>query len=85
MKSFFTPKWVSLFGSILLLIGVWEGPAREMTAVIGGFFLAWLLAVGLHELGHVMAGRWNGFEFGFLAFGPIQFEQTKSGIKLREN
>ncbi|MHA7136814.1 site-2 protease family protein [Rossellomorea arthrocnemi] len=56
-----------------------------MTAVIGGLFLAWLLAVGLHELGHVMAGRWNGFEFGFLAFGPIQFEQTKSGIKLREN
>ncbi|RBP02974.1 site-2 protease family protein [Rossellomorea aquimaris] len=85
MKSFFTPKWVSLLGFFLFSIGVWNEPTREMTAVIGGLFLAWLLAVGLHELGHVMAGRWNGFEFGFLAFGPIQFEQTKNGIKLRGN
>ncbi|MGF3104760.1 site-2 protease family protein [Rossellomorea sp. DUT-2] len=85
MKSFFTPKWLSLLGLFLLLIGVWYEPTREMTAVIGGLFLAWLLSVGLHELGHVMAGRWNGFEFGFLALGAIQFEQTKSGIQLREN
>ncbi|MGM0751559.1 MAG: M50 family metallopeptidase [Bacillota bacterium] len=83
--SFITPKWLSILGVFLFLIGVWYEPTREETAVIGGLFLAWLIAVGLHELGHVIVGRWNGFEFGFLSVGPFQIEQTENGYRLTEN
>lgn len=39
----------------------------------------------LHELGHVMAGKFVGFEFEFLTFGPISILKNSNGFKISEN
>lgn len=43
--------------------------------------VAWLVAVGLHELGHVLAGLARGFRFHWLTVGPFKWKQK--GGKLR--
>lgn len=41
--------------------------------------LAWLLAVALHELGHALAGRLQGFRLYWLAVGPLMWRRQPTG------
>ncbi|WP_342601096.1 M50 family metallopeptidase [Psychrobacillus sp. FSL H8-0483] len=85
MKSILTPKWVSFFGFLLILVGLSFKDTYEMTAMIGSLLLAMWVAIAMHELGHVIFGYLSGFEFVFFAFGPVQIEKTIDGIKMKEN
>ncbi|TYZ08125.1 M50 family metallopeptidase [Hymenobacter lutimineralis] len=41
--------------------------------------VAWLVAVGLHELGHALAGRLQGFRLHWLTVGPLMWRRQPSG------
>jgi len=47
--------------------------------------VAALLAIGLHELGHVLAGRALGFRFVWLTVGPFKWKQMPAGLKFEWN
>lgn len=85
MKSLYSPKWVTIIGAFLTVIGVSIEPFREDTILLVSIFCAGWLAIILHEFGHIMLGKWSGFEFGFLTAGPLRIEKTMNGIKLKEN
>ena len=60
--------------------GVWQ-----MSGTLGLLLLAWLLAAGLHELGHALLGRWQGFQFQWLAVGPFRWQSEAGRVRLRWN
>jgi hypothetical protein len=35
--------------------------------------------IGLHELGHMLAGKWVGFQFSFYIVGPVRVEAVPQG------
>ncbi|RYU80474.1 M50 family metallopeptidase [Hymenobacter persicinus] len=41
--------------------------------------VAWLVAVGLHELGHALAGRLQGFRLHWLTVGPLMWRRQSTG------
>ncbi|UOR07054.1 M50 family metallopeptidase [Hymenobacter aerilatus] len=41
--------------------------------------MAWLVAVGLHELGHALAGRLQGFRLHWLTVGPLMWRRQPTG------
>ncbi|QNE39256.1 M50 family metallopeptidase [Hymenobacter sp. NBH84] len=41
--------------------------------------VAWLVAVGLHELGHALAGRLQGFCLHWLTIGPLMWRRQPAG------
>jgi hypothetical protein len=47
--------------------------------------LAWLLAVGLHELGHALAGRRQGFVLHWFAVGPLMWKKLDGRLRFRWN
>lgn len=44
--------------------------------ILGGFLVAFILAVAFHELGHVLAGLKAGFRFAFMIFWPVQIRRN---------
>lgn len=80
-----TPKWVSIFTVMIIVIGLFFDRTYEMTVMITTLLLTASLAITVHELGHVFLGKLNGFKFVFFVTGPFQFEKTRNGIKLTEN
>jgi hypothetical protein len=46
---------------------------------------AWLLAVLLHELGHALAGRSQGFRFHWLVVGPFRWEKQAGRLRFQWN
>lgn len=46
---------------------------------------AWLLAVLLHELGHALAGRSQGFRFHWLVVGPFRWEKQAGQLRFGWN
>ncbi len=85
MKAILTPKWVSFFVILLMLIGFYFEGTHDTTAMILSLVLAMWLAIALHELGHIVFGKLSGFEFFFYIVGPIQIEKYTNGIQLKEN
>ncbi|MFJ8063941.1 M50 family metallopeptidase [Psychrobacillus sp. NPDC096426] len=85
MKSIVTPKWVSLCALLMILVGVTFDRTYEMTVMLSGILLSLWLAITIHELGHVVAGKAGGFEFVFFISGPVQCLKTVDGISLKEN
>lgn len=46
----------------------------------------YLFVVGIHELGHVVAGRWQNFDFYGLTIGPLAWKPNEQGkISFRWN
>ena len=45
----------------------------------------WLLAVGFHELGHVVGGWITGGRFVLWIVGPLKVQRTPAGVKLAWN
>ena len=45
------------------------------------FAIASLIALAIHELGHLIAGRLVGFPWMSITIGPISFVRTTSGIR----
>ncbi|WP_010274604.1 site-2 protease family protein [Paenibacillus senegalensis] len=83
--TYLTPKWTSLFGLILILIGLYFEDTYDTTTMVLSLVLAMWLAIALHELGHIIFGKLSGFEFVFYIVGPFQFEKSTHGIRLKEN
>lgn len=42
---------------------------------------ALMMAIVIHELGHVLAGLWVGYEFFFVSVGPFKLERNAAGLK----
>ncbi|WP_140465247.1 M50 family metallopeptidase [Hymenobacter nivis] len=59
-----------------------RGQAAGLLALLP---VAWLLAVLLHELGHVLAGQWQGFRFCWLAVGPLLWKREAGRLRLAWN
>ncbi|GAB3298037.1 M50 family metallopeptidase [Hymenobacter tenuis] len=88
-------------GGLLSLLGVWLGrQLHSLTAVpapaaagSGGalagslvlLLLCALLAIGIHELGHALLGRWQGFQLQWLTAGPFRWQREGTQIRLRWN
>ena len=49
-----------------------------ITAFVVGFF-----AIGIHEAGHVIAGRLAGLHYWWLQTGPVTITRNRSGAFLR--
>ncbi|MDQ2772422.1 MAG: M50 family metallopeptidase [Bacteroidota bacterium] len=47
--------------------------------------VAWLVAVGLHELGHALMGRRQGFRFHWLAVGPFRWKLREGRLRFEWN
>ena len=47
--------------------------------------LAWLVAVLLHELGHALMGRRQGFRFHWLAVGPFRWKVREGRLRFEWN
>lgn len=44
--------------------------------------LAWLIAITVHELGHLLAGMARGMRFLLLVVGPVKIARSASGLTL---
>lgn len=51
--------------------------------IVGTYFLAILLAVTVHELGHLIAGWMVGFRFSSITVGPVSLLLEYGAIKVR--
>lgn len=47
------------------------------------FFLASLVCLAVHELGHLLAGRLAGFPWLAITIGPVSLVKTSQGVKTR--
>ncbi|MCH8274636.1 MAG: M50 family metallopeptidase [Armatimonadetes bacterium] len=47
--------------------------------IVGITFAIFLLIIAVHELGHVVAGKWAGFEFVYIQVGPFGWRRTQRG------
>jgi hypothetical protein len=65
-------EWL-LSHKAILFPGEWT-PLRGITVIVE-FFLAVLLAVTVHELGHALGGLCAGFRFSQLRIGPLQIDR----------
>ncbi|MET4076447.1 M50 family metallopeptidase [Hymenobacter sp. UYCo722] len=60
-------------------------PWQTMGALLVLLPLAWLVAVGLHELGHALLGRRQGFRFHWLAVGPFMWKMREGRLRFEWN
>ncbi|PRT15286.1 M50 family metallopeptidase [Bacillus wiedmannii] len=85
MKNIITPKLITVFVCILVLIEFCFNHKFESTMEIVGLLSSVWIAITIHELGHIIFGRIVGFEFVYFITGPIKIEKTQKGITLKEN
>jgi hypothetical protein len=70
-------------GLRLLHHAAWSrGQVASLLALLPG---AWLLAVLLHELGHVLAGQTQRFQFRWLAVGPLLWKREAGRLRFAWN
>lgn len=71
------------YGAVAVKSGQWsKGQAAALLALLP---VAWLLAVLLHELGHVLAGRVQHFRFRWLVVGPLMWKQEAGRLRFAWN
>lgn len=97
MKNLGTVVRVALLG----LVGVWAGrllhafhtttpttttwSIGQLAGRLGLLLLVSFLAIGVHELGHALLGKWQGFQFQWLTVGPFRWQREAKQIRLRWN
>lgn len=57
----------------------------QLVGRLGLLLLISFLAIGVHELGHALLGRWQGFQFQWLTVGPFRWQREAKRIRLRWN
>ncbi|HEX8326311.1 MAG TPA: M50 family metallopeptidase [Hymenobacter sp.] len=57
----------------------------QVGALLALLPLTWLVAVGLHELGHALAGLRQGFVLHWLAVGPLMWKKLDGRLRFRWN
>ncbi|MBF9237040.1 M50 family metallopeptidase [Hymenobacter sp. BT683] len=98
MKKFRKPlvfALCALLGAGVGVLGARYGPAwahpggawsrGQVLGLLLSLPLAWLLAVLLHELGHVAAGHWQSFRFYWLAVGPFMWKKKAGRVRFEWN
>lgn len=65
--------------ALLFKGGPWSDPQVIGVALL--LPVGWLLAVLVHELGHVLLGRANGFAFHWLSAGPFKWTMVKGRLR----
>ena len=60
-------------------------PASVLVAIAVFFVPAFLIVIGFHESGHVIAGILMKFEFKSITVGPFMWEKQQRGIAFRWN
>jgi hypothetical protein len=87
--------------ALLGLVGLWVGrllhPFQTITSTtptwsigqlggrLGLLLLISFLAIGVHELGHALMKKWQGFQFQWLTVGPFRWQREAKQIRLRWN
>ncbi|OGX84747.1 hypothetical protein BEN47_15915 [Hymenobacter lapidarius] len=80
-------------GGLGLLVGKYVGAyfkhahwgGGQVAALLSLLPLAWLVAVGLHELGHALAGGRQGFVLQWFVVGPLMWKQQDGRLRFRWN
>lgn len=57
----------------------------QLMGRLGLLLLISFLAIGVHELGHALLGKWQGFQFQWLTVGPFRWQREGKQIRLRWN
>lgn len=55
-------------------------PAGIAAHLVAELLLAGLLALGVHEMGHLLGGYLAGFEIAYLVIGPLKVEADEHGL-----
>ncbi|MCB8944632.1 MAG: hypothetical protein H6658_12855 [Ardenticatenaceae bacterium] len=91
-------NWLLNLSIYLLLIALVMNldEFRLLGQLAGGvsvFESAWLLLVtavavlfasgAVHELGHLLAGKWVGFRFHLLVIGPLKIQRKRDGLRVQ--
>ena len=94
IRKYLTLGGCALLGGVAGALGARFGPSFSHSAPwsrgqVASLLLllpvAWLLAVLLHELGHVLAGRTKGFRFYWLAVGPFMWKKEAGQLRFSWN
>jgi hypothetical protein len=83
MRRLLRGIWFLYLGLLLLvwLVGVVLVPLFRVLAV--ACLASLWLAPGIHELGHLIAGRLVGFRFHFVTVGPLKFAREGGRIRIK--
>jgi hypothetical protein len=68
-----------------ILVGYIVPSIQDELILIGASLFAGILAIAIHELGHVLFGIANGFRFLFFTVGPVTIENINNRIHMKEN
>ncbi|OGX87820.1 hypothetical protein [Hymenobacter glacialis] len=76
-----------------LLVGMYAGAhfkhvhwgGGQVAALLALLPLAWLVAVGLHELSHALAGVRQGFVLQWFVVGPLMWKKLDGRLRFRWN
>lgn len=58
---------------------------QEIPWIVASFLVGSFVAIGLHELGHVIAGLFQGFRFWLLVVGPLRINRSGERIEVGWN
>lgn len=70
-----------LIMAALTLLGGWG----KYILILLTLFLIIYSALLIHELGHLVIGRWLGYSFRFLIIGPVRFTKEKGKLTIALN
>ena len=85
MKRFLTPKWIVFFlisGAVTFWFMEIHVRIVEVFFILLG--LTWL-AITLHELGHIIFGKVQNFQFLYFITGPFEITNKGNRLKISEN
>ena len=85
MKRYLTPLWIVFFlicGAVTFWFMEIHVRIIEVSLILLG--LTWL-AITLHELGHIIIGKMQNFQFLYFITGPFEITYKGKRINIREN
>ncbi|MDF1699047.1 MAG: site-2 protease family protein [Saprospiraceae bacterium] len=91
-------KYIELLVMMILIIGIMtysmsldfvdtlkpESSTEKVFMIVGIVFMGFLV-LGVHELGHLLMGLWNGFAFQLYVVGPLGIKREDEKIKVYFN
>ena len=88
VKAWLKPVPVSITIVVALLIIPFSSVNKDgivLSGIILGSIIGLWMSVTLHELGHLVVGRWVDFRFILCMAGPLAFLRTTKGVRICGN
>ena len=75
---FIAPLFPDLFDKMIPNLPEWY-------TILVYIFFSFFLVVGIHELGHILAGLFHRFQFRFVTVGPLKVELVNGKLQFKVN